>query len=455
MANAYTHESQINPIEPVINLFNKIVDVIYPTKINTANETATENSNVFGDLIAYAETQANNFSKQTGISAEYLLESIGHNKEILQTLQEEYTHLDENLAAINTIQKAAKKGKLTFEKLNPFEITAAKHYLLGTIKNQENYLKALKANHLVDVKQDEMNATTAALGAASMDKLVPAYLSNTYRNEWDNLRGITTSNISTKSIAPKTSIWTENDAKVYISSILPKKAVKPILAGLIIAGIITSGCVDTYALDNDFNESKWQNQLDDGITMKEAYKQISELADSHGLTVDSIETDGDISSIFVKDGNNNVIKIFEDNGDKNNYADRVILNRNTLYPTTAEAESPQTQLSDAPTGGDALYKQITNPDVIRSAMGEPLDNYRIPANVLGTPDREASNGNMWKNVAGFETYREFIGDDGRVEKINFKLDKNTKSISLADKKQIDGKIDIVWANLDTETISLP
>ena len=72
-------------------------------------------------------------------------------------------------------------------------------------------------------------------------------------------------------------------------------------------------------------------------------------------------------------------------------------------------ESPQTQLGDAPTeeptvSSQALYKQITNPAVIRGAMGKDIDLYRIPANVLGTPDKKASDGNMWKNIAGFEKY---------------------------------------------------
>lgn len=117
---------------------------------------------------------------------------------------------------------------------------------------------------------------------------------------------------------------------------------------------------------------------------------------------------------------------------------------------TTEEPSPTPSVSN-----QALYKQITDPAVIKDAYDKDINLYRIPANVLGTPYKEASEGKIWKNVAGFEKYTEYIGDDGRVNKINFKLDDNTKSISLADKKQIDGKIDIVWANLDTETISIP
>ena len=118
---------------------------------------------------------------------------------------------------------------------------------------------------------------------------------------------------------------------------------------------------------------------------------------------------------------------------------------------TAEEPSPTPSVSN-----QALYKQITDPAVIKGAYDKDINLYRIPASVLGTPDDTDSWGtNVWYNVEGFEEYTEYIGDDGRVNKINFKLDDNTKSISLADKKQIDGKIDIVWANLDTETISIP
>ena len=113
---------------------------------------------------------------------------------------------------------------------------------------------------------------------------------------------------------------------------------------------------------------------------------------------------------------------------------------------TAEEPSPTPSVSN-----QALYKQITDPAVVKGAMGEPLDNYRIPASVLGTPDDTDSWGtNVWYNVEGFDEYTEYRDDDGRVEKITFDLS-DRGYIALVDKEKNDQNIDLIDAMLSDGT----
>ena len=113
---------------------------------------------------------------------------------------------------------------------------------------------------------------------------------------------------------------------------------------------------------------------------------------------------------------------------------------------TAEEPSPTPSVSN-----QALYKQITDPAVIKGAYDKDINLYRIPASVLGAPYKETSEGKMWKNVAGFKKYIEYDGDDGRVNNIEFEH-KDGHLIHLIDKKKNDKKIDGIWAKINEEEI---
>ena len=125
-----------------------------------------------------------------------------------------------------------------------------------------------------------------------------------------------------------------------------------IVCGIVLMTAVFSGCTDADAPDTFFTEKGLQKLLDDDTPIKDIHNMIKPVAESNNYDVDVVKSDstGKIVSIGVDDGKGNHVRFIND--DDKSDVDRATLNGQQIYPTTAEATSPQTQLGGEPTGND-------------------------------------------------------------------------------------------------------
>lgn len=228
-----------------------------------------------------------------------------------------------------------------------------------------------------------------------------------------------------------------------------------ILCAILLVTATISGCTDADGPDTLFNEQTIQKLLDDDTPMNDAREMIEHLADSNDYDVNVVLSDntGKPISIIVDDGENHLILT---NTDAKPDVDEATLNGEEIYPTSAEAESPQTQLANEPsTDSDALYLKIFDRNYLENeVLGQPIENYRIPAELLGEPYHINDRGTkFWKNINGFEKYIE-SDYDGNTNMDGLKIKINDKNrLGLSDKNS-DGNIDSIKGLINDEPIEI-
>ena len=301
---------------------------------------------VFANILQYAETRAEELSAKTGLSAEYLLDCVGHNPEMINDFRQEYLHAQEDLEAIATIKTAAKKKAINLKNLTSAELKAVKLYATGKLDAREKYLIALTENPLLEFADAEINGLNAALGAAAMRELVPSHYRSPFEDSLSAVIGTDIiANITTSK--QEKSIWTEEAATAHLlSKGIPPRAAKKIIAVLLIAGIVlASGCADvtapsTTTIDSLDAAGYYNQDINDAATQ---IAQSSTHTDTDGvyekggmiIQIDSYDN-GEIYAISITDQKQNTLQILDNSDANGDIIDEVWKDGNLVPKPTAE-----------------------------------------------------------------------------------------------------------------------
>lgn len=244
-----------------------------------------------------------------------------------------------------------------------------------------------------------------------------------------------------------------------------------ILFTILLATAAISGCTDADAPDTTFNEQAIQKLLDEDTPINDINDMVSAVADSKNYDVDVVKSDstGKIVSIGVDDNKGNHVRYINDDGNPD--VDRATLNGKQIYPTTSEAESPQTQLADAPGDSDdstaiRTAGGYTLDELFDLARDDPYKMINMPienVKLIGLGPRDS--GKMpdgtdtsyilkWYDpTSEIEKYIEEYNYKGELRTINIRIDTNNK-LYVYDKSDnddiADGKISNIQFRINGE-----